>query len=256
MRRDTKSFVNLTLKHIENPLFIVLTGSRMYGFHDEESDWDVYAVFIHPSNQLLGLYEPDNEIMTPEIKLYNRTVSVKGEEVQLVFQKLIQGNMKTFERIFSPEAIMKMDAYKHIRSLSKRFFTQRLIESYMNYIEEMKREFQRTDNIKFLIYSLRSAMTADLLLKSSVFNTRVKDIYPLYSNSNLKNLLKSKRNGSPSPNVQKAFDEINTIQDYISTMRFKLPKESKEKDVKRAHEILVSLRMQYLLSRRDFLSFK
>lgn len=81
----------------------------MFGFHDEDSDWDVYSVHVTPSVELFTLNKPELVFTTPETKLYNKLISVKVEDVEHVFHQIIDGDMKTFERIFSPEVIMKTE---------------------------------------------------------------------------------------------------------------------------------------------------
>jgi predicted nucleotidyltransferase len=254
--RHSKSFTNYALKYIENPLFMVVTGSRMYGFNDEESDWDVYAVFVHPSIDLFRLDKPISDKMTPERSLYNRVVSVKAEEAEQVIRKLIDGNMKTFERIFSPEVKMRTEHYYSFIRLSKRFFTQKLITSYLQVIDEDLQKYKDTKNIKYLIYALRSSMTADLLVRARQFTMQLKNIYPYYPDSILEELVAAKINNHTILDVEPAFREIEELKDHILSNKYKMPKKPKQQDINKMNEFLISLRLQYLFSKNSLVKFE
>lgn len=109
--KSNKSFVKYALKYIENPVVVTVTGSRMYGFSNFESDWDVYSVFVEPCINLFKLDRPATVFTTPEIEIYNKKVSVKVEEIEQVIKKLLNGEAKTFERIVSPIVTMETKYY-------------------------------------------------------------------------------------------------------------------------------------------------
>ncbi|MEH7176533.1 DNA polymerase beta superfamily protein [Neobacillus vireti] len=252
---SSKSFTNYALKYIENPLFMVVAGSRMYGFNDEDSDWDVYAVFIHPSINLFRLEKPASDFITPERSLYKRKVSVKVEEVEQVFNKIICGNMKTFERIYSHIVTMRTDHYHEIRKLGKYFFTQKLVENYLENIELFLVKYQEQKNIKFLIYALRSSMTANILVKTKVFTLNLQQIYKLYPNTNLKELVDAKINKKTFNNIYNVLKEVEKLKTETIGLLKNLPKEANERNINSLNDYLVSLRLQHIFSKAKKINF-
>lgn len=142
IKKSHRSFTNYALKYIENPLLMVITGSRMYGFNDEESDWDVFAVSAQPSVKFFELDKPVTDFLTPERMLYNRRVSVKVQDIERVFRNLIDGDMKTFERLLSPLVTMRTEGYYQIKRLAKKCVTQKLIRDYLENGDAYLKDFE------------------------------------------------------------------------------------------------------------------
>lgn len=261
IQRAHKSFTNYALKWIENPLFMVVTGSRMFGFHDEDSDWDVYCVHAIPSVEFFTITKPETGFVTPEAKIYNKKVSVKVEDVEHMFRRIMDGDMKTIERIFSPEVILKTEHLHSIRSISKQFINQDTLESYLQHVDKFLCLYDETNNIKYLLYALRTALTANLMVRTNLFVVRLGDLNAHYPQSNLLSLARAKQQHlllDDTNVIETTMHEIeaSTRQTAELLPKFRPNRRQLRTKVGDLNRYLVSLRLQHMYSPKMEIKFK
>lgn len=85
-----------TLEHtLDNPDFLVLAGSRLYGTQTTESDHDYRGFIIPPFEYLVGLSQfEQNVVKEPDIVIYS---------LKRFFELLITGDPTCYEILFAPE---------------------------------------------------------------------------------------------------------------------------------------------------------
>src|SRR5262245_38910826 len=69
-------------------LFAVESGSRAWGFHSPDSDYDVRFLYVRSQDAYLGLYPPRDVIETPIEGLYD----VNGWDLGKAMRLMIRGN--------------------------------------------------------------------------------------------------------------------------------------------------------------------
>jgi len=233
---------------------MVVTGSRMYGFHGEDSDWDVYSVFVQPSVDLFSLRKPRKEFMTPERQLLNKLVSVKAEEIERFFNRVVNGDMKAIERVFSPVITMKTHHLNEIRKITKKLITQQTIESYLNNIEGLIDLFYETKDAKYLLYALRATLTADILARTKYYVLECGSLKKYYDSSNLDRLILAKKNNFKMEHLESSLinstlDEINRLKKIINLNKDKFPAEPSSNTINKVNEHIISLRLQHMFSK-------
>jgi predicted nucleotidyltransferase len=79
-------------------LFAVESGSRAWGFHSPDSDYDVRFVYVRRQDAYLGLYAPRDVIETPIEGLHD----VNGWDLGKALRLMIRGNSVIHEWLASP----------------------------------------------------------------------------------------------------------------------------------------------------------
>jgi predicted nucleotidyltransferase len=79
-------------------LLAVESGSRAWGFHSPDSDYDVRFVYVRSQNAYLGLYPPRDVIETPIDGLFD----VNGWDLGKTLRLMIRGNSVAHEWLASP----------------------------------------------------------------------------------------------------------------------------------------------------------
>lgn len=60
--QELRDFSLGTLSKEGNPFFLVLSGSHAYGTFTDSSDYDIQGVYVNPTEKLLGLKNPNDNI--------------------------------------------------------------------------------------------------------------------------------------------------------------------------------------------------
>ncbi len=86
----------MALSHnIDNPDFLVMAGSRLYGTQTSESDYDYRGFIVPPFEYLVGLAHFDHKVVRePDIVIYS---------LRRFFELLISGDPVCYEILFAPE---------------------------------------------------------------------------------------------------------------------------------------------------------
>lgn len=140
------------------PDFLVVTGSRMYGYANDESDWDIRGVAIEPPDYLLGR------------KKFNQAIRDNNEDVTIWgFQKFLNliciESPNVYELLFAtPNNIILCSAKMQYLLNNKKFFiSKEAIKPILGYADgELKAAFADLSNIKWK----RAAHTCRLLFQA------------------------------------------------------------------------------------------
>ena len=79
-------------------LLAVESGSRAWGFHSPDSDFDARFIYVRPEDDYLGLYQPREVIETPLVDL----MDVNGWDLGKALRLVIKGNSVVHEWLASP----------------------------------------------------------------------------------------------------------------------------------------------------------
>lgn len=259
IKNQYKSFVNYSLKYIENPLFIGVGGSRIYGFSDKDSDWDIYSVFVEPTVNIFKLDKNSKSFLTPEREFYNKLISVKSEEVEVVMHKLLKGDCKTFERVLTPFMVMKNRETVFIRKIAAMLINRNVVASYLKYSDEELNNYFLNKNVKHLLYALRALLTADILVRSRKLIFDYEEMLKFYPYSNIKQLVTLKLNKSNKVDTKlekKVLEEINKLKINIEKNSHKLKANYTDKEKAFVENYLINVRVKNLFSQNASIYIK
>ncbi|WP_328428716.1 nucleotidyltransferase domain-containing protein [Streptomyces sp. NBC_00443] len=160
--------IDLTPVVAEQPdpvLFATVSGAHLYGFPSRDSDVDLRGVHLLPAADLVGLREPD--------ETRSRMWVREGVEMDLVthdlrkFVRLIlRRNGYVLEQLLSPLVVHTTDAHRELAELAPGVLTSHHAHHYRGFANTQWRLFEKTGELKPLLYTFRVLLTGIHLMRS------------------------------------------------------------------------------------------
>ncbi|MFF3177174.1 DNA polymerase beta superfamily protein [Streptomyces sp. NPDC057900] len=149
-----------------NPLlFATVSGAHLYGFPSKDSDVDLRGVHLLPAADLLGLREPE--------ETRSRMWDQDGVEMDLVTHDLrkfvrlmLKPNGYVLEQLLSPLVVHTSAAHAELVALAPAVLTRNHAHHYRGFANTQWRLFERTSELKPLLYTFRALLTGIHLMRS------------------------------------------------------------------------------------------
>ncbi|MEZ0075423.1 DNA polymerase beta superfamily protein [Planotetraspora sp. GP83] len=146
-------------------IFATVSGAHLYGFPSRDSDVDLRGVHLLPLDQVIGL-RPGEETIT-------RSWLREGVEVDLVthdlakFCRLLLGrNGYVLEQLLSPLVVASSPLHEELRALASGCLTRHHAHHYLGFARTQRRLFERTGELKPLLYAFRVLLTGIHLMRT------------------------------------------------------------------------------------------
>ncbi|MEU6542167.1 nucleotidyltransferase domain-containing protein [Streptomyces sp. NPDC046859] len=146
-------------------LFATVSGAHLYGFPSRDSDVDLRGVHLLPAADLVGLREPD--------ETRSRMWVRDGVEMDLVTHDLrkfvrlmLRRNGYVLEQLLSPLVVHTTDAHRELAELAPGVLTAHHAHHYRGFATTQWRLFERTGELKPLLYTFRVLLTGIHLMRS------------------------------------------------------------------------------------------
>ncbi|MEU6604526.1 nucleotidyltransferase domain-containing protein [Streptomyces shenzhenensis] len=146
-------------------LFATVSGAHLYGFPSEDSDLDLRGVHLLPAAALVGLREP--------AETRSRTWDRQGVELDLVTHDLrkfvrlmLRRNGYVLEQLLSPLVVHTGDAHRELVALAPGVLTSHHAHHYRGFAVTQWRLFEKTGELKPLLYTFRVLLTGIHLMRS------------------------------------------------------------------------------------------
>ncbi|MFJ6898368.1 DNA polymerase beta superfamily protein [Streptomyces hokutonensis] len=146
-------------------LFATVSGAHLYGFPSRDSDVDLRGVHLLPTAELVGLREPDET----RSKMWLRD----GVELDLVTHDLrkfvrlmLRRNGYVLEQLLSPLVVHTTDAHRELATLAPGVLTSHHAYHYRGFGTTQWRLFEKTGELKPLLYTFRVLLTGIHLMRS------------------------------------------------------------------------------------------
>ncbi|WP_369270120.1 nucleotidyltransferase domain-containing protein [Streptomyces sp. R11] len=160
--------IDLTPVVTEQPdpvLFATVSGAHLYGFPSRDSDVDLRGVHLLPAADLVGLREPD--------ETRSRMWVRDGVEMDLVTHDLrkfvrlmLRRNGYVLEQLLSPLVVHTTDAHRELAELVPGVLTGHHAHHYRGFANTQWRLFEKTGELKPLLYTFRVLLTGIHLMRS------------------------------------------------------------------------------------------
>ncbi|AWE49486.1 MULTISPECIES: nucleotidyltransferase domain-containing protein [Streptomyces] len=145
-------------------LFATVSGAHLYGFPSRDSDVDLRGVHLLPAADLVGLREPD--------ETRSRMWVRDGVEMDLVTHDLrkfvrlmLRRNGYVLEQLLSPLVVHTTDAHRELAGLAPGVLTTHHAHHYRGFAATQWRLFERTGELKPLLYAFRALLTGIHLMR-------------------------------------------------------------------------------------------
>ncbi|MCX5138216.1 MULTISPECIES: DNA polymerase beta superfamily protein [unclassified Streptomyces] len=146
-------------------LFATVSGAHLYGFPSRDSDVDLRGVHLLPTADLVGLREPE--------ETRSRMWLREGVEMDLVTHDLrkfvtlmLRRNGYVLEQLLSPLVVHTGDEHRELVSLAPGVLTRHHAHHYRGFASTQWRLFERTGELKPLLYTFRVLLTGIHLMRS------------------------------------------------------------------------------------------
>ncbi|MER7488838.1 nucleotidyltransferase domain-containing protein [Streptomyces sp. NPDC126497] len=146
-------------------LFATVSGAHLYGFPSRDSDVDLRGVHLLPAAALVGLREPD--------ETRSRMWVRDGVELDLVTHDLrkfvrlmLRRNGYVLEQLLSPLVVHTTDTHRELAALAPGVLTGHHAHHYRGFARTQWRLFERTGELKPLLYTFRVLLTGIHLMRS------------------------------------------------------------------------------------------
>ncbi|MFF6782171.1 DNA polymerase beta superfamily protein [Streptomyces sp. NPDC012510] len=146
-------------------LFATVSGAHLYGFPSRDSDVDLRGVHLLPTDELVGLREPEET----RSRMWDRD----GVEMDLVTHDLrkfvrlmLRRNGYVLEQLLSPLVVRTGDAHRELVALAPGVLTRHHAHHYRGFAVTQWRLFEKTGELKPLLYTFRVLLTGIHLMRS------------------------------------------------------------------------------------------
>jgi len=160
--------LDLTQVVAEQPdpvLFATVSGAHLYGFPSRDSDVDLRGVHLLPAADLVGLREPEET----RSRMWDRD----GVEMDLVTHDLrkfvrlmLRRNGYVLEQLLSPLVVHTTDTHGELAALVPGVLTSHHAHHYRGFATTQWRLFEKTGELKPLLYTFRVLLTGVHLMRS------------------------------------------------------------------------------------------
>ncbi len=153
-------------------LFATVSGAHLYGFPSRDSDVDLRGVHVLPLDEVLGLHHG------PETKerMWVRDgveIDLVTHDVQKFCRLLTRPNGYVLEQLLSPLVVHTTDAHRRLKDLAAGCLTSRHGHHYRGFAVTQWRLFEKTGEIKPLLYTFRALFTGVHLLRTGEVNAHL-----------------------------------------------------------------------------------
>lgn len=197
-------------------LVVALSGAHAYGFPSPDSDLDLKAVHVEPTERLLGLIRSTASPSWMEV-IDGVEIDYSSNEIQPVLLGVLQGNGNYIERILGPIQLQAVPELEGLRPLVKAALSRRIFRHYLGFGTSQLRAWEaggRT-SVKKLLYVLRTSLTGIHALRTGEIVTDVTTLLDEHGFRAARELVEAKRAGEAttlsSQLVERWIDEIPRV---------------------------------------------
>jgi predicted nucleotidyltransferase len=179
---------------------VSLSGAHAYGFPSPDSDLDLKAIHVAPTERLLGL-SPAPQSAPDRIEVLDGVeVDYSSNEIQPALVGILQGNGNFIERVLSRFVLRSSPEHDSLREIVKRSLSRRLHRHYRGFATGQLREWEKDGfrSAKRLLYVLRTTLTGTHALLTGEIETDVTLLLDAHGFAAARELVEAKRRGEKS----------------------------------------------------------
>jgi predicted nucleotidyltransferase len=180
-------------------LVVSLSGAHAYGFPSPDSDLDVKAVHLDPTESLLGFPRPMRASERLEV-VDGVEVDYSSNELGGVLLGVLKGNGNFIERFLSGFTFESDPVLASLQPLVRESLSKRVHRHYAGFAAQQRQEWERTGrtSAKKLLYVLRTTLTGTHMLLTGEVVTDVTRLLERYGFAEALELVQQKRRGEKS----------------------------------------------------------
>ena len=173
-----------------------ITGSHHYGFASPDSDLDIKAIHLAPTESMLGLTAHEDAFERLE-EFEGVECDLTSNEVGQALRLLLRGNGNMLERILCPYQLVDGPEVDALQGLARGALSRRFHDHYAGFFRAMRKDFERSErpSAKQVLYAYRVALTGIQLLRTGKLEADLSVLAEPYGFSEILAVLHQKRAG-------------------------------------------------------------
>ena len=177
-------------------LVIYLSGAHAYGFPSPDSDLDLKAIHIEPTENLLGLSSNKESFDRLEF-IEGVEIDYTSNEIKGVLAGIITGNGNYIERVIGNLFAHSAPEHEELKELVPGLLSRRVHRHYRGFAANQRKSFEDADKptAKKLLYVLRTALTGTHLLKTGELRVDLTTTADEYGFADANELIEAKKSG-------------------------------------------------------------
>ncbi len=235
-------------------LSLIISGSHLYGFSSEDSDFDVRGIFLVDPHKLLGLSKPKEilEIKNFEDERYDIVIVEASKEISLA----LNGNCNALEHFNAPTVYSTREYVELRDAINNLFGKAGIYNSYKGMADFNYRKFiaQGRNTVKKYLYVFRGLMAGIYALETGQIEANIEKLNQYFKFKEVKGLIAAKRANKendllPSSMESGALEElIGKLHDRIDKAYIKsgLAEKTSDKDRESVEKKLIQMRKAML----------
>jgi uncharacterized protein len=171
-----------------------ITGSHHYGFPSPDSDLDIKAIHVAPTETLLGLTTPREAHERLE-HFEGVECDLTSNEARQALQLLLRGNGNMLERILCPYQLIESPEVAALQIIARGAVSRRFHGHYSGFFRAMRSEFENTSEptAKQVLYAYRVGVTGIHLMRTGELEADLSVLAPRYAAADALPLIERKR---------------------------------------------------------------
>lgn len=234
-------------------LVVSISGAHAYGFPSPDSDFDLKAVHVAPTQEFLGLRNASGGAERLQV-IDGVEIDYSSNELGQVLKGIISGNGNFAERILGHLQPVQARELQELKPLVTAVLSKQLHRHYDGFSRQQLKEWEKSEfkSAKKLLYVLRTSLTGRHVLETGEIETDLNKLAVRYGLQVLQELLqfKNQREKADLP-VETASRWRARIEDLASELesskqRSKLPEHATDVATQRLESWLIALRLSLL----------
>lgn len=175
-------------------IVVALSGAHAYGFPSPDSDFDLKAVHVEPTDALLGLAAPALHADRMEV-LDGVEIDYTSNEIKPVLLGVLHGNGNYIERLLGSSLLQTSPELDALRPLARAALSRRIASHYLGFATNQRQAFHQDPTAKKLLYVLRTALSGRHALATGEIVTDLSELATPYGVPGARDLIATKRRG-------------------------------------------------------------
>lgn len=146
-------------------LFATVSGAHLYGFPSQDSDLDLRGVHLLPAADLVGLREPEETRSRTWVRL-GVEMDLVTHDLRKFVRLMLRRNGYVLEQLLSPLVAHTTDAHRELAAFVPGVLTRHHAHHYRGFAVTQWRLFEKTGELKPLLYTFRVLLTGIHLMRS------------------------------------------------------------------------------------------
>ncbi|EST21953.1 nucleotidyltransferase domain-containing protein [Streptomyces roseochromogenus] len=146
-------------------LFATVSGAHLYGFPSQDSDVDLRGVHLLPAADLVGLHEPEETRSRAWVR-YGVELDLVTHDLRKFVRLMLRRNGYVLEQLLSPLVVHSGDTHRELAALAPGVLTGHHAHHYRGFAVTQWRLFEKTGELKPLLYTFRVLLTGIHLMRS------------------------------------------------------------------------------------------